>query len=388
MLRTHHLVLMLVLPLLGWIGAPPAASAKEGQAKPEFQLRDTSGAVHRLSAYRGKWVVLEWVDFSCPTVQAMYQAPGRKMQRLQQTYRAKGVVWLAVHSTGAGQAGHMTAAQAKAAAGRQGAQPNAFLLDPTGAVGKAFGVRVAPEARVLNPKGDIAYAGGVERVVNGAVVRCLDTVLTAATGGKPIPYVSQPAVGCPVRYASTGPAATGPKAPNFALRDSRGVTRRLSDYRGKWVILEWVNYDCPYVKKHYHSSHRNMQRLQAQAARHGIVWFTICSSAPGKQGHFTPAQVNARMRQLGAVPAAYLLDPTGAVGHSFRAQRTPGIRIISPQGTVEYSGGADSIVSSRASDVPKAKNHIAAALADIVARRPIRTRSTRAYGCSVKYRPR
>ena len=151
------------------------------------------------------------------------------------------------------------------------------------------------------------------------------------------------------------------------------------------VILEWVNYDCPYVQKHYHSSHRSMQSLQARSAQHGIVWLSICSSAPGKQGYFSSGQANARMRRLGATPTAYLHDPSGAVGRSYGARTTPDMRVISPQGTIEYAGGIDSIRSARASDVGRAKNYVALALADIVARRPIAVKRSRPYGCTVKY---
>ena len=164
-----------------------------------------------------------------------------------------------------------------------------------------------------------------------------------------------------------------------------GIPRRLSAYRGKWVILEWVNYQCPYVQKHYHASHRNMQRLQARAAQNGIVWLSICSSARGKEGYFPPAQANARKQRLGASPAAYLQDPMGSVGRMYGARKTPDIRIISPQGTIEYAGGIDSIQSARAGDVKRAKNYVAMAISNIVSRKPIAIKKSQPYGCSVKY---
>ena len=361
-------------------------SADESRAKPDFELRDVDGVNRRLSDYRGKWVVLEWVNFDCPQVSELYRAPGRKMQTLQQTSKGKGVIWLSINSARVGRQGYLSPQQGKSLLARMGASPTALLLDTAGSVGKAFRAQVTPEVRVISPRGDVVYAGGVGSAGSASPVRYLETVLNAATSGRAIPFAVQPAQGSRIDYAApTAPAATGPRAPDFTLVDSGGRTRRLSDYRGKWVILEWVNYDCPYVQKHYHGSHRSMQTLQARSAQHGIVWLSICSSARGKQGYFSSAQANARMRRMGASPVAYLHDPTGAVGRSYGAKTTPGFRIISPQGTIEYDGGIDSIRSSRASDVARAKNYVAMAIADIVGRRPIAVKRSRSYGCSVKY---
>ena len=151
------------------------------------------------------------------------------------------------------------------------------------------------------------------------------------------------------------------------------------------MILEWVNYDCPFVKKHYNSSHRNMQRLQARARELGMVWLSICSSAPGKQGHMQAGRVNSRMRQLGASPAAYLLDPRGSVGRQYGAKHTPEMRVIDPQGRIRYVGGIDSIASMNARDVARAKNYIALALQAIGGSQPIPVTTSRSYGCTVKY---
>ncbi|MDJ0522455.1 MAG: redoxin domain-containing protein, partial [Planctomycetota bacterium] len=294
----------LPLALAGLLALGAIASsvdANDQRPKPDFALRGVDGATHRLSTHRGKWVVLEWVNFDCAPVRDLYQAPRQTMQALQKAAMARGVVWLCINSTAAGKAGHLTPKQGQAALTRMGATPTAMLLDTTGAVGKQFRVRFAPEARVLSPRGDVVYVGGVDH---------LHTVLEAATTGRPIPFASKPVKGCRIAYATTT-AARGPKAPEFTLRDTTGAVRRLSDYRGKWVILEWVNYDCPFVQKQYHFSHKTMQALQQRAARNGIVWLSICSSARGKQGHFSAAQANARMKKLGATPTAYLLDPSG-----------------------------------------------------------------------------
>ena len=390
MYRMRFNVLLILCCVIAVGGAARESGAEEGSAKSDFALRDADGVVRRLSDFRGRWVVLEWVNFDCEPVSKLYQAPARRMQTLQQTYQAKGVVWLLINSARAGQSGHLSSQQAKATLARLGASPSALLFDATGAVGQAFRVQVTPEVRVLTPRGDMVYAGAVQSPGTGTPVRYLEQVLGAAATGKPIPYATQAAHGCRINYTATAPTATapstsGPRAPEFTLTDSSGVVRRLSDYRGKWVILEWVNYDCPFVQKQYHTSHRSMQALQARSAQNGIVWLSICSSARGKQGHFSAAQVNARMRQLGATPTAYLHDPSGAVGRSYGAKTTPDMRIISPQGTIEYAGGIDSIRSARASDVAQAKNYVALAIADILARRPIAIQNSRPYGCSVKY---
>ena len=383
--RFRGLASSLCVALAAIMATPSSGYAEGARALTDFELLDVDGRSHRLSHYRGKWVVLEWVNFDCAPVKAQYQAPASKMQNLQRSYGAKGVLWFTINSSAAGQRGHLSAQQSKTAMARLGAAPSAFLLDPKGTAGKAFGIQVTPEIRVLSPRGEVVYAGGVESAGTQTPLRYLDAVLRAATSGHAIPYARKPASGCRVAYAPTTSAASGPRAPAFTLTDTTGKVRRLSDFQGKWVILEWVNYDCPFVQKHYDASHRNMQALQARAARHGIVWLSICSSAPGKQGHFSAAHANARKRQLGATPVAYLLDPSGRVGRAYGARTTPGMRVISPQGTIEYSGGIDSIRSARASDVARAKNFIALAIADIVARRPIAIKSSRSYGCSVKY---
>ncbi|MDF1703129.1 MAG: redoxin domain-containing protein, partial [Planctomycetota bacterium] len=237
---------------------------------------------------------------------------------------------------------------------------------------------------VLSPRGDVVYAGGVHSAGPGARTPYLQSVLTAATSRQAIPFAAKPAQGTLIAYAAARAVATGPKARGFTLPDNTGATRRLSDFRGKWVILEWVNYDCPFVQANYHPSRRIIQTLQAQSAKQGIVWLSICSSARGKQGQFSAAQVNARMKRIGAAPTAYLHDLTGAVGRAYGAGYTPEIRIISPQGTIEYAGGVTGN-RRRGRNAAPPRNHLAAAIADVVAGRPIAVKKTETFGCSVKY---
>lgn len=184
------------------------------------------------------------------------------------------------------------------------------------------------------------------------------------------------------RPAHAAPAV-GQPAPVFQGVDSNGQRHALSDYRGKTVVLEWTNPGCPFVQAHYGAG--NMQRLQAAAAKDGVVWLTVNSGAPGKQGHLTGPQANAQMAKDGATPAAYLLDPAGEIGRTYAAKTTPHMFVIDPSGTLAYAGGIDDKPTGDAKDIPAAKNHVLAALGDVKAGRAVATPTARAYGCSVKY---
>ena len=166
---------------------------------------------------------------------------------------------------------------------------------------------------------------------------------------------------CPAR------AADEPAPLDFELKDPEGATWRLADQRGKWVVLEWMNYDCPFIKKHYDASHRHMQTLQRTYTGRGVVWFSICSSAEGKQGYMTPEQAAERRKAEQAAPTALLLDPTGDVGHRFGAKVTPDMRIIDPKGNVVYSGAIDDIRSKDPADVAEATNYVATFLDAVLA---------------------
>ena len=185
--------------------------------------------------------------------------------------------------------------------------------------------------------------------------------------------------------ATTAGAAlqVGEPAPGFTGIDTRGNSHKLSDYRGKRVILEWTNHDCPYVRKHYSSG--NMQKQQQAATGEGAVWLSIISSAPGKQGHVTPAQADALTVQRNAAPSAVILDETGDIGRLYGAKTTPHMYIIDTDGKLAYMGGIDSIASSNPADIEKAVQYVPAALAKMVNGEPIASSVTRPYGCSVKY---
>ena len=178
-------------------------------------------------------------------------------------------------------------------------------------------------------------------------------------------------------------AIVGQSAPAFSATDSKGRPVSLAALRGRTVVLEWTNAQCPFVVKHYGSG--NMQRLQADAARNGVVWLTINSGAPGKQGHVTPAQAEAVIAGAKAAPAHYLLDPTGTIGRAYGATTTPHMFVINPAGTLVYAGGIDDKPTANAADIAGARNFVTLALADVAAGRPVGTPTARPYGCSVKY---
>lgn len=178
-------------------------------------------------------------------------------------------------------------------------------------------------------------------------------------------------------------ARVGEPAPEFTATDSNGQVHKLSDYHGKLVVLEWSNCGCPYTQKHYNSG--NMQRLQREWTGRGVIWLTVISSAPGKQGYVTASEENAYLKQVNAAPTAVLLDPTGALGHLYDAKTTPHIFIISAQGTLIYNGAIDDRPTTDLADVNGAKNYVSAALDEATSGKPVSVATSRPYGCSVKY---
>lgn len=175
----------------------------------------------------------------------------------------------------------------------------------------------------------------------------------------------------------------GEPAPAFKGTDTKGQTHNLSDFKGKWVVLEWHNNGCPYVKKHYESG--NMQKLQQEWTSKGVVWLTVISSAPGTQGYVTAAESEAYVEKMKAVPTATLLDPTGEIGHMYDAKVTPHMYIINPDGVLVYNGGIDDKPTSDQADLATAKNYVSQALTEAMAGQGISTPTSRPYGCSVKY---
>jgi len=178
--------------------------------------------------------------------------------------------------------------------------------------------------------------------------------------------------------------AVGAPAPAFTLTDSDGNSRSLAEFKGKTVVLEWTNAECPFVKKHYGA--KNMQSQQGKATADGVVWLTINSSAPGLQGHVDGAKANAIRKEVGAQQSAYLLDPTGTVGRAYGAKTTPHMYIIDGAGVLRYNGGIDSIPSADQADIAKATQYVPQALAELAAGKPVSVSTSKPYGCSVKYK--
>jgi AhpC/TSA family len=178
-------------------------------------------------------------------------------------------------------------------------------------------------------------------------------------------------------------ARIGEPAPAFTATDSNGKSHSLAEYRGKFVVLEWTNRGCPYTQKHYNSG--NMQRLQKEWTGRGVIWLTVLSSAPGKQGYLTGSDENAYVKQVNASPTAVLLDPTGALGHLYDAKTSPHMFIINPDGTLIYDGAIDDRPTTDTADVNGAKNYVSQALSEAMAGKPVSVATSRPYGCSVKY---
>lgn len=191
------------------------------------------------------------------------------------------------------------------------------------------------------------------------------------------------ALSCTVATPLWAKPVVGAPAPAFSVVDSHGRTHTLADYKGRTVVLEWSNPDCPFVRKHYGAG--NLQKQQVDAAAQGVVWLTINSGAPGKQGHFDAAGANAWIARVGGKANAYLLDPDGRMGHAYDAKTTPHLYVIDGHGVLRYMGGIDSIQSADADDVAKATQYVPLALAELAAGKPVSVPTSEPYGCSVKY---
>lgn len=205
---------------------------------------------------------------------------------------------------------------------------------------------------------------------------------------KPYVVVRIAAVALSMAWAASGPAVAAPKvgeaAPDFSAIDSKGNPVKLGDYKGKTVVLEWTNHDCPYVRKHYGSG--NMQSLQKETTAKDIVWLTVISSAPGEQGYVSGAEADRLTADRSAVPSAVLLDPDGKIGRLYDARTTPHMYIVKADGTLAYNGAIDDKPTSDVADIKTAKNLVRSALDAIAAGKPVDPTVTRAYGCSVKYK--
>ncbi|MCS7100057.1 MAG: thioredoxin family protein [Burkholderiaceae bacterium] len=199
-------------------------------------------------------------------------------------------------------------------------------------------------------------------LLKSALLACLPALAPADAASAPVP---------------------GQPAPPFELRDTAGNLVRLSDLRGRYVVLEWTNPACPFVQKHYDSG--NMQALQRRFTGEKVIWLTINSTARSHPEFLPPEQMAAWMKQKNGAPSAILLDPDGKIGRAYGARTTPHMFVIDPKGALIYAGAIDDRRSTQAADVKTAHNYVAAALTEAMAGKPVTTASTQAYGCSIKY---
>jgi alkyl hydroperoxide reductase subunit AhpC len=194
-------------------------------------------------------------------------------------------------------------------------------------------------------------------------------VLLAAALTVAAPAIAKPVIGQP--------------APEFTVTDATGKTQSLSAYKGKTVVLEWNNPECPFVRKHYGAE--NMQAQQDDAAKNGVVWLTVNSGAQGKQGHLDATSAVAYVDKVGGKESANLIDADGKAGHAYDAKTTPHMFVIDSDGVLRYMGGIDSIASTDVDDIPKATQYVKQALGELAAGKPVSVSTSEPYGCSVKY---
>lgn len=183
---------------------------------------------------------------------------------------------------------------------------------------------------------------------------------------------------------ASDPPPVNSAAPDFSVTDAKGKTHSLSQYKGKYVVLEWFNPQCPFVKKHYGSG--NMQKLQEEYSTKGVVWLTINSSAPGTLGALTPEQAEEKMTEWKTHETALLLDPEGKAGRAYGAKNTPNMVVINPEGKIVYEGAIDSKATPNPADIPSSINYVKVALDESLAGKPVTTAMTKPYGCAVEYK--
>lgn len=209
-----------------------------------------------------------------------------------------------------------------------------------------------------------------------------DTLSRVACGLLALGLILSVAI-APPAAAQTNQAAVGEDAPSFALEDTEGTTHSLSDYEGQFVVLEWLNFGCPFVGKHYGSG--NMQKLQEKYTNEGVTWLSIVSSAPGTQGYYPPEEMKEQKEKHNGNMTAILLDPTGEVGKKYGAKVTPHMYIINPDGELIYKGGIDDKPTTDEADIEGATNYVVNALDEAMNGEEVSVKTSQPYGCTVKY---
>lgn len=179
------------------------------------------------------------------------------------------------------------------------------------------------------------------------------------------------------------PAKAGSPAPAFTATDIEGKSHELAQYKGKLVVLEWLNHGCPFVKKHYGAG--NMQKLQEKWTGKDVVWLSVISSSPGSQGHGTPAEHKAQAAEKGSKASAILIDEDGKIGRLYGAMTTPHMYVVDKEGVLAYKGAIDSVASPDPADIDGAENYVDKALAELSEGKAVSNPATKSYGCGVKY---
>ena len=187
-------------------------------------------------------------------------------------------------------------------------------------------------------------------------------------------------LGAALAHASV---SVGQPAPAFKVKDTNGKEQSLAAFKGKFVVLEWVNPGCPFVQKHYETS--NMQSTQKAADAKGVVWLTVSSTAPDQGDYVKPTALSSWLKEKGAAPTATLMDEDGKIGKAYGARTTPHMYIINPEGKLVYAGAIDSKATARKDDVKSATNYVTAALNEAIAGKPVSKATSEPYGCSIKY---
>lgn len=200
----------------------------------------------------------------------------------------------------------------------------------------------------------------------------------------PVLLLTTAALGSALPAAMDRPSPEiGAPAPVFTLQDTKGMEHALTDYRGEWVVLEWLNYGCPFVQKHYRTG--NIPGQQGKWTERGVVWFSIVTSPPGTQGYYPPARMDAKSAELRNAATAVLYDSDGTVGRQYKARTTPHLFVIDPEGTLVYMGGIDDVPTARNQDLARATQLADRALEQATSGEPVTQPTSRPYGCNVKY---
>ena len=377
------LSLLLVLMLVGSQAAARADSPKSGAEAPRkakkaeapafaFTLSDQDGKPVSLKDHAGKIVVLEWINWGCP-FDRRHHAAGT-MKKLAGKYTPKGVVWLGIDSTKS----HGVAAIKKWHT--QQKLPFAVLDDHAGVVGRMFGARTTPHMIVLNKKHEVAYDGAIDddpggrKLEGGTALNYVDQALGELLAGKAVSVPKTKSYGCGVKYAPTPKTA---KAPDFTLRDHNGKEVSLSALAGKTVVLEWTNPGCPVVRRHYAA--KTMVTLADKYRDKGVVWLAVNTTAGANHAR------NKAFAEQHKLPYAILDDHEGTVGRKYGARTTPHMFIVDRKGHLVYGGAIDDDPGGRKLGQGKAKNHVDAILAQLVAGKAVAPTQTKPYGCGVKY---